>query len=572
MISDLKNTMTNDLLRPGQLLGAGFNGTFSSLTTNAFSYSVITDLKATLSTDFNQTWTILGAGFNGTFSALNALSINNQGTFSALNACCNNINNEFQQTWTIEAAGFNGTFSVLNVITQNLCNPTMITQANFGAAGGTTYVISTSGVYKLGSNIVFSPLATSTAILITTTGVVLDLQCFTISQGNTTANVNGIGVNNGLTDITIKNGMIESFTRAGVSIQFGCNRISIQNIDILFCATRAIELLGTAGAGQILNSEIANCNILYCSQGVNADFPVYLLQCHDCSVYSCNIKNNGVNTNAISVLNLNSSTECTFRDINIYDNIGLTLNGIQLITTSSLNMFSNCIIEGNSGTNTSGTVLSGININACTNNMFNSCKVLQNNAPNAATLNGFLIQGASTNNMFMGCIVSWNAGGVTSGICNGFNVSGTTSTNFNNMFIDCISSANSGPTTCLGFALNGTSTCLILRCVSANNSATGAGGLAAGLNLVSPGGGFRCEIKECNFSNNIGVSAANSFGVLVNTGSNNLFTKNIAWSNGSTSANQMSGVPGGSVTTPTAPASSNIAAVTGAWTNIAAGS
>ena len=112
------------------ILGAGFNGTFSSIaaiTSNNFSYSVITDLKATISTDFNQTWTILGAGFNGTFSAIaeldadlsgtfSAVAAGFNGTFSALNACCNNINSEFQQTWSILAAGFNGTFSVIEEI------------------------------------------------------------------------------------------------------------------------------------------------------------------------------------------------------------------------------------------------------------------------------------------------------------------------------------------------------------------------------------------------------------------------------------------------------------------------
>ena len=51
------------------------------------------------------------------------------------------------------------------------------------------------------------------------------------------------------------------------------------------------------------------------------------------------------------------------------------------------------------------------------------------------------------------------------------------------MLIDCIASANggTGSSTAAGFDLNGTTTCLLLRCIGTYNTATGAAGNGIGL-------------------------------------------------------------------------------------------
>ena len=94
-IAALNTTMTNDFEYTWTILAAGFNGTFSAI--NAISastncngtfsalaaccngtFSAIAALNTTMTNDFEYTWTILGAGFNGTFSTLNQI-LTNQG-------------------------------------------------------------------------------------------------------------------------------------------------------------------------------------------------------------------------------------------------------------------------------------------------------------------------------------------------------------------------------------------------------------------------------------------------------------------------------------------------------------
>jgi hypothetical protein len=101
----------------------------------------------------------------------------------------------------------------------------------------------------------------------------------------------------------------------------------------------------------------------------------------------------------------------------------------------------------------------------------------------------------------------------------------------------------------------------LIRCRISNNISSRSTSTGLSLN------GSFWNIIDCQFVRNFGNSSANSFGVNIVAGTNNLLTRTISFNNGFTVGNQLLGVP--SVTTPIAPATSNLAAAQGPWTNMA---
>jgi hypothetical protein len=110
-----------------------------------------------------------------------------------------------------------------------------ISQASIGTTG---YTIAQPGHYVVTENITFSPLATATAIMITTSGVTLDLNNYFIQQGSVAAAVNGVTVANSLMDIVIKNGTISRFTSDCVRLLSGSNVITLSNLQCLNSTAR----------------------------------------------------------------------------------------------------------------------------------------------------------------------------------------------------------------------------------------------------------------------------------------------------------------------------------------------
>ena len=568
------------------ILAAGFDGTFSDINaccTNINSefqqtWSILANLHTTATVDlsgvftalnaccnninseFQQTWTILAAGFNGTFSSIAALANDFEATWTILAAGFNGtwtiLNADFDATWTILAAGFDGTFSVLNVLIQNVCNPTMITQASFGAGGGTQYVISTPGVYKFGSNITFTPASATSAILITTSGVTLDMQCFSISQGNALAGVNAIVVNTGLTDVYIRNGTVENFTNVGISFQGNDARVGINNTTLLSCATRAIQFLPTGTSQNII---IQNCNIYNCSQGSSADNPLSLQSCKECIVQNCEFTGNGNSPNTITVINMSSCIECIISNIAMYENLGAAFNGITLDSTSSLNNFTNCTIVNNQSITTDVNVIN-VNGNA---NILIDCVTNDNIA--AGNTAGFILAGSIIRVLDVLLQLTHPYG--TFGSCTGFSIDPG---NFN-ILLDCVADSNFGGgnpvASILGEDGDPSTACFVLSFSSLvdhftanNNFATGSGS-TTGIWLFE---GAMNIVKDCLCANNF-VPFSTAQAGITNDTSEYLFYRNVAYN----STFPIVGVAAGSVTTPLAPASQNIASVTAPWTNLA---
>jgi hypothetical protein len=578
-LNDIKDTLTLCC----EQLAFDFDGTFTVIASLLVAppcdlkqiFTELNDIKNTLTacytqleSDFDGTFTVIANVAVSVFIDLAAVFTTLADIKNSLTVCCAATQHNFDGTFTsladikntVTAINFSETFTVLDVLTAAVCNPTVIRQSNFGVGGTTPLIISKPGVYIFGENITFNPAGAAQAITITTSAVVLDLQCFTLRQGNAIAGVDGIRVNSGLANVTLQNGMISNFTRAGISVQSNTRRIMIQDLTCLLCAVRGIELLGAIG-NLIQDAEITNCIIDSCSQGATGDFAFLVQQSDRCEISYCDIRNCGAVGHTLSAVRLDTCNQSDLNSITIIDNTGSTFLGVQLLAPTR-SSFKNCTIDSNAAT----ANLTGIDITGAANslNVFDNCQILSNTA--GASFSGLSLAANTSNNLFVKCSINWNS----SVLVNGFALTGGGATNNQNSFMDCVVNANSSTTnTCSGFLINGSDAGIIFRSIVSDNISTAAPSRA--ISTVGSGGN-NWTIKENIIARNTGVNPANSFGIFNTVGANNLFLTNGSFSNGGVGAlpgNQLTGVSGTAQVTPIAPATSNLSAATEYWTNLA---
>lgn len=261
-------------------------------------------------------------------------------------ACCTTLQNDLSAVFTIVPA-------IENLISNLGCSPTLITQAMVGSTG---FVITQSGVYQLASSIVFSPVGAASAITINADNVLLDLACFTISQGNGTTGVNAISIG-AHNDIMIRNGSLGGVTQNGISIAAGSSNISLLDTQIKLCNSHGIFFNGTT-VNPINTVMLLNLELLTNGTGVT------LQSTNQGTISGCFILES---TNAgIELINSfsNKVTECTVADTESITSAA----GISAITGGN-NYFLNCIIDNTSTSATSSTQsAAGIILGATENN------------------------------------------------------------------------------------------------------------------------------------------------------------------------------------------------------------
>ncbi len=416
--------------------------------------------------------------------------------------------------------------------------------------------ISQPGLYALGDNLQSNPTGADTIVNITTSNVVLDLSDRIISQGNAIANVNGITVNSGLTDIAIKNGTIRGVTGEGIIVNQTCSRIYITNITFESCATDGILLNGGGGANQIADVQISGCRFYACANSITPGNVITIGQANKISIDDCiiSVTTAVAGVSGISLVGCNLSN---FSNIVIQGNSSTsTFSGIFSITSTG-NSFSNILIKNNAGaTGFSGFLFSSSNNHVLTN------VIVLGNTSSGASVTGFDLT-SSLNIVSNGCKALANS---SVSFATGFRLGASNS----NVFNDCIGSYNTTTGAVFraeGFRLEDSNFVTLNRCVAANNIATNNIGVGAILTGVGAGSS-NCTISNCLFHRNNGNNAANSFGVLRNLGNNNLFIRSIGFNNNITAANQFSGVPVGSVVTPAAPQTNNLNTAGNYWNNV----
>ena len=184
-----------------------------------------------------------------TCSKLDDLSVDLTGVFTSLNTICDQLKSEISTLDSVAVASSVAPFSSIALIESKLeeslslidpiqsyadllddCIGTPITQADVGTTG---YSITTGGKYFLAENITFSPASGIPAIEIDADNVTLDLNGFTITQGNMQMGVRGILVIGGHRDINVQNGTIRNTLGEGITFLPTFTNVHINNLNVL---------------------------------------------------------------------------------------------------------------------------------------------------------------------------------------------------------------------------------------------------------------------------------------------------------------------------------------------------
>ncbi len=440
------------------------------------------------------------------------------------------------------------------------------------------WLITTSGNYILDDDIFSTGDATNGTIRIQSSYVNLDLNGRVIYQSSATASCNGIQIDAGVGDVKISNGYIKNFTQSGIVANAGCNNLYLQNLIIDGCQVRGIDFNGTStirGGTNITESSITNCKIINSSTATTADFVLSLSNCARILVSDCVFSTNGGATTSTNfgIVTLTDSSYCSFVRLDINSNSISTAHQMYGVYFNSVaaeligNYFVDCIARNNMVPAASASsFFIGFQTSANSEyNVFKNCQAL-NNSANAECV-GFSTPGIT--NTFIACIANGNNSTSNTGALNtfGFLVNGANAS----VFMDCVASNNfsivSGASGSLvvGFLVQSSVGNVFLRCVANYNLSTTTNATAAGMYLFS-GTVNTNEIKDCEFIGNTGSSAANSYGIrFAASGSSNAYLRTTCAFNGTTGANQTSGVNAGAVTATTSITS---ASVTAPWTTL----
>lgn len=427
-----------------------------------------------------------------------------------------------------------------------------------------SWVLSTPGSYVLGNNITFNPASgPDSIILITSNDVTLDLAGRTIEQGNTTANIDGIVINPGLSNITIKNGTIKNCSRVGFKINNGCSLLKSSDLRIDNCAVRGFEAVGML-ANPITNFDFVDSVILRCCQGVTGDAALFLQHCSGFRLTNLRVSNHGSTSHNLSAVRIDNCSNARIKDIRANTNTASSeLKAFDLSNTTDC-IFMNCIARRNNPVATNALSVS-YELQAsttCNNNIFINCISFVNTAATSgSTTLGFHVDQNNNDNLFLNCKVLENT---STSDCTGFLIA----SNMRNMFIDCLTRKNESTSgNARGFFLNACSETKLIRCIASEQKSAGAVGVGFDFNTVT-----ESFCKSSLAVRNMGNISANSFGFRLSPiapAGNNVFIKNVAMRNGTDlfllNVNQFNGF---AQSQQTVVASDNTNSLTVPWTNI----
>lgn len=408
-------------------------------------------------------------------------------------------------------------------------------------------VIDLPGEVQLGGNLIDTGVD---LITITTNNVILDLGEHAIAGG-----INGIKINEGLSNIIIRNGAISNVTNAGISIDQNCSSITLQKLKLKNCITRGIEILGTSTINAVTELTIEGLRIESCALSPLSDSVVFMSYVTNLMLLSIQLVNNGNALANISLLKFNECTDCLAQVIFALTNHGNSMNGAEYTNPV------NCVIRDS---------------------------IIANNVAMTGDLIGVKLMGTSIGNAFRHLAIFNNtAGGQSCGLDLGDNSVSTIVSDCQiveltggSSFGYAVHGSNSvknviGRSSALnleatdtngisaGFYIDGANAGTIAECVSSYNFAPA--GTAYGIFFNTTNGGANWNINENKIVRNQGSNDSNSFGIYASSGTNNLFIKNFAYDNGLTAGNQMLGVPFGSVSQLN---TNNINNAPSAWSNI----
>jgi hypothetical protein len=370
------------------------------------------------------------------------------------------------------------------------------------------------------------------SFIVASSNVTIDL------GGNVLAGaINGITVQPGLQNITIKNGIIANMFGNGILVNSGCSQIVISNITTYSCDNAGIEMLGSSSA-PITDIFIDHCITLSCSGNSLAVNPasIYLNYCKAAQITNCTLNYNYNASNTITGILLENCKRSILEAILVRENQGLLGAVAFQFLNTEMSFMRDCIAIGNQttsmipGSYVYGYLISGFG--SVNNGLINCFAIDQKNTDHST---GFFCDGGQSSIFFNECKALDNLG-ITDSY--GFLITNTAT---RIEFLNCIAEHNTTSnvltgTIAIGFSINNCDSCRFLSCIAGSNLAS----TAIGFDLNTS---TRCVFRDCVASNNIGSLDSSSFGFRINQGlssdvGGNIFVHNQAINNGIISNNQ----------------------------------
>lgn len=373
-------------------------------------------------------------------------------------------------------------------------------------------------------------------------GILIGQNCSTIRLENLTISScgqNGVKAESGVVGTFITDSFLTDITQAAISIKEDTENIRVKNLTINYCGGPAVELIGSSTGNRVRDVLLEEITTLSCSLSSTYSHVFYIQYGENITLNSIGITNGGNELCDVRLIELENCERCNVKNVRASGNSGGSLRGISLINTQS-SIFQFCNVLNNEALTgkfkgfdlTSGSI----------NNFFENCCIFTSSSSNDSAY-GFDICQLSKENMFKEC----NVAALKGVNVYGFDITGSSvALEFNILehcqVTRCLATTENVIGYHIGNADKGTLSC----CVASYNNAPS--GVAVGLLMRDGDGGNLWTTNECKFVRNIGDSDANSFGIKIETGIGNIFSRNFAFDNGNTAANQMYGVPAGSVT------------------------
>lgn len=350
--------------------------------------------------------------------------------------------------------------------------------------------------------------------------VIIDLGGKTLYQNSANTSTNGIEINTGQKNITIKNGSIVGFKGAGILVHSGCDNIRIQDVTISSCGRQGVYLKGT----NIDGTEVTNCiienTIISRTTGIATLANATALQLDYCqnifvqnSVF-CHSDGRAATKDGIGVL-VQNGIDIVFDNCDASTNKGQNAYGFQITGTdtgTSACGFTNCTAQNNVGSNSATGTGYGFYSNIVSSCLWQNCIA----AGNSGIKNGYgFYDSASSYATHIGCESNYNKAGALATLAidggRGFYATG----GLGNSYIECIAVGNQGNAAnsanmSAGFDLQTENYGVINGCEARANGTDASSAWGVGINLA---GSSQVIIKKSRIFNNRSNTATQGCGI-----------------------------------------------------------
>ncbi len=413
--------------------------------------------------------------------------------------------------------------------------PTVYKNSVTTATSGTVVTLDKPGRYLVESDLEFAPANNSViGIQITSSNVTLDLNDCTLYQTGSGTSFTVIKIATGLSNITVRNGKINSITGTGTHADTNCSNVRLREMSINGCSTQGM-LLSTCDNCLIMDIQITNCN----TTSTNDPIGLELASCTSITAID-SIFNNNTNTSGSGTaygVKMTGCKNCNFQNCQANGNQGDIAYGFSLTSSCESCTLRHCLANNNvadGGTTNDDCV--GYYLNASKSCHLYNCDANSNTSTSSAfgfkTINSNVCK-------FKACEAAYNSTtATTTGPYGAWGFCSSHTGSASNVWVDCRANGNQGSTDAgatdtlaVGIEIGGTEKYSnIANCVSSrNNGHTGTG---YGIRI---NGATLCEVKANRVVVNIGDSSDPNGGFRIKDTSadtTNLYTSNFAFGNG----------------------------------------